>query len=575
MSLDTLLEAAEYIEWSAHSKPRDDDGSPGGEIRTFIKTETLADGDSSLDDSIGSQRGYGYADDRKDRRRAGGAGTRETHNKLEKNRRAHLKECFDILKVQIPFMEDKKTSNLSILRGALKFIQNMKRKEKEFDRELHRLVSEKSRLRERLEKLKVDLAKLNMDVDLTKWMPTQEQETNSTSTASGDGSPIVSDNDEDNDKRPTNKKLKHSSKDKGPSTLTQMILNTSVQMIQPQPTISTSKKFSHIKGTSVTPTMPTHIRAPVTQLLHQTLSKRQALQRQREQLAVSQVNTMNLGIPSAAQMNPLLQQQLAFPIGTTPLSSGNILTPTMSIPTSTTGLQTPMLLTTSTTTSASSTYNHISTATVTSSRFVPSATSLPGITNVPNLSAIGPISALTGMSRTSTSLPIIGQPPTASIGQPIPLKTTQLITTIVTPSVTSLASMSAIKPILATTNAHFMTLNPLLAQFPRNNTLLTGMTSQAGTTPQPQLVSYAHMGMGTLTPMTMMPQGLQMAGFGNIMSSHQLLKQFPILQQPLLQQMQQGQVIGQPMVKPVVMVSLPSAVTSATSTLPLNIATTS
>lgn len=48
-------------------------------------------------------------------------GTREVHNKLEKCRRAHLKECFDILKKQLPASGDeKKTSNLSILHSALK-----------------------------------------------------------------------------------------------------------------------------------------------------------------------------------------------------------------------------------------------------------------------------------------------------------------------------------------------------------------------------------------------------------------------------------------------------------------------
>lgn len=38
-------------------------------------------------------------------------------------RRAHLKECFDSLKKQVPSLEEKKTSNLNILRGALKYIQ--------------------------------------------------------------------------------------------------------------------------------------------------------------------------------------------------------------------------------------------------------------------------------------------------------------------------------------------------------------------------------------------------------------------------------------------------------------------
>jgi hypothetical protein len=52
------------------------------------------------------------------------SGTREVHNKLEKNRRAHLKECFELLKKQVPASQDeKKTSNLSILRSAIRYIQ--------------------------------------------------------------------------------------------------------------------------------------------------------------------------------------------------------------------------------------------------------------------------------------------------------------------------------------------------------------------------------------------------------------------------------------------------------------------
>lgn len=57
------------------------------------------------------------------KRRPGGAGTREVHNKLEKNRRAHLKECFETLKKNVPNVDEKKTSNLSVLRSALRYIQ--------------------------------------------------------------------------------------------------------------------------------------------------------------------------------------------------------------------------------------------------------------------------------------------------------------------------------------------------------------------------------------------------------------------------------------------------------------------
>lgn len=49
--------------------------------------------------------------------------SREVHNKLEKNRRAHLKECFETLRKQLPCMEDKKISNQTILKAAHRYIQ--------------------------------------------------------------------------------------------------------------------------------------------------------------------------------------------------------------------------------------------------------------------------------------------------------------------------------------------------------------------------------------------------------------------------------------------------------------------
>lgn len=85
------------------------------------------------------------------------SGTREVHNKLEKCRRAHLKECFDILKKQLPASGDeKKTSNLSILHSALKYIQTLKRRETEYEHQLERLAREKIAYQQRLATLKKD-----------------------------------------------------------------------------------------------------------------------------------------------------------------------------------------------------------------------------------------------------------------------------------------------------------------------------------------------------------------------------------------------------------------------------------
>ncbi|XP_036393476.1 max-binding protein MNT [Megalops cyprinoides] len=85
-------------------------------------------------------------------------GTREVHNKLEKNRRAHLKECFETLKKNIPTVEEKKTSNLSVLRSALRYIQTLKRKEKEYEHEMERLAREKIATQQRLAELRKELS---------------------------------------------------------------------------------------------------------------------------------------------------------------------------------------------------------------------------------------------------------------------------------------------------------------------------------------------------------------------------------------------------------------------------------
>ncbi|KAJ3589743.1 hypothetical protein NHX12_010586 [Muraenolepis orangiensis] len=122
------------------------------------------------------------------KRRPGGAGTREVHNKLEKNRRAHLKECFDTLKKNVPCVDDKKTSNLSVLRGALRYIQTLKRKEKEYEHEMERLAREKIATQQRLAELKSQLS-LSLDAAEVERVLRQtvqpEDDQVSTSTASG------------------------------------------------------------------------------------------------------------------------------------------------------------------------------------------------------------------------------------------------------------------------------------------------------------------------------------------------------------------------------------------------------
>ncbi|CAH1800732.1 unnamed protein product [Owenia fusiformis] len=196
MSLDTLLEAAKYVEWKSHTvKPTRD---PVKDSHSYSKP---APSQGSADDSSGeggTDRGNSLSENEYDlKSRPGGSGTREVHNKLEKNRRAHLKECFELLKSQIPSIEDlKKTSNLSILRGALKYIQVLKRREREYEVETQRLASEKIKNQYKLDVLKNELQAMNVRFDLSVWAVADDQMSNSTNTATERGTPINSD-DED------------------------------------------------------------------------------------------------------------------------------------------------------------------------------------------------------------------------------------------------------------------------------------------------------------------------------------------------------------------------------------------
>lgn len=96
------------------------------------------------------------------------SGTREVHNKLEKHRRAHLKECFDLLKRQLPSgADEKKASNLSILHSALCYIQALKRKERELEHEMERLAREKIAHQQRLVVLKKEVAAQCDNVDFS------------------------------------------------------------------------------------------------------------------------------------------------------------------------------------------------------------------------------------------------------------------------------------------------------------------------------------------------------------------------------------------------------------------------
>ncbi|CAL1570387.1 unnamed protein product [Knipowitschia caucasica] len=133
------------------------------------------------------------------KRRPGGAGTREVHNKLEKNRRAHLKECFETLRKNVPNVDEKKTSNLSVLRSALRYIQTLKRKEKEYEHDMERLAREKIATQQRLAELKNDLSQFMdvVEIDRALRQTVQPEEDQASTSTASEGEDIIDELDDE------------------------------------------------------------------------------------------------------------------------------------------------------------------------------------------------------------------------------------------------------------------------------------------------------------------------------------------------------------------------------------------
>jgi len=89
---------------------------------------------------------------------------REVHNRLEKNRRAHLKSCFNELASECD-LDPNKASNLLVIRSAYKTIMALRREGREQERNLANLVQEKIKRQNRLNELKREVAGFNMDSD--------------------------------------------------------------------------------------------------------------------------------------------------------------------------------------------------------------------------------------------------------------------------------------------------------------------------------------------------------------------------------------------------------------------------
>ncbi|XP_034404166.1 max-binding protein MNT isoform X2 [Cyclopterus lumpus] len=121
---------------------------------------------------------------------------------LDKKRpggRAHLKECFETLKKNIPNIDEKKTSNLSVLRSALRYIQTLKRKEKEYEHDMERLAREKIATQQRLAELKNELSQWMdvIEIDRVLRQTVQPEEDQASTSTASEGEDVMDDDLED------------------------------------------------------------------------------------------------------------------------------------------------------------------------------------------------------------------------------------------------------------------------------------------------------------------------------------------------------------------------------------------
>lgn len=81
-------------------------------------------------------------------------GSRTTHNELEKNRRAHLRNCLEKLKVLVPLgPETSRHTTLGLLTKAKRFIKNLEERDRKHAVHKEQLSREQRFLRRRLEQL--------------------------------------------------------------------------------------------------------------------------------------------------------------------------------------------------------------------------------------------------------------------------------------------------------------------------------------------------------------------------------------------------------------------------------------
>merc|ERR1711923_547634 len=133
MNIDTLLQAAEYIE----RREREAEHGYASSLPSSDQNQIISNKNQRLKNSTKKAHG-----------------SRSTHNELEKNRRAHLRSCLENLKDLVPVGADSsRHTTLGLLNKAKHFIKNLEERDKKSLSAKELLYREQRYLRRRLELL--------------------------------------------------------------------------------------------------------------------------------------------------------------------------------------------------------------------------------------------------------------------------------------------------------------------------------------------------------------------------------------------------------------------------------------
>jgi hypothetical protein len=183
MTLETLLAAANFVEANFASTDLTRGEvfqSPfaGANLSVCANFEKSEDASNNVGQNTDANSGGGGAC-------VVSGNTRQLHNRLEKSRRAAMKEYFIGLRQQIPLADERRSSHLDVLRMAVKYVKALNEKAHQLEHNRLKLEEQKTGLEQRLFVAQLHASTSTADVGIR-----------SPSTDTADDSQILSDGDE-------------------------------------------------------------------------------------------------------------------------------------------------------------------------------------------------------------------------------------------------------------------------------------------------------------------------------------------------------------------------------------------